>query len=86
VLRDYPRPTTAEKVSLNPFPARCRARSMKQARPERDHLDLNLLADVVVLHDIRRVVQGQIHRRRIVGINLQDQAMLLLFSRGSLRL
>jgi hypothetical protein len=59
---------------------------MKQARPERDHLDLNLLADVVVLHDIRRVVQGQIHRRRIVGINLQDQAMLLLFSRGSLRL
>ena len=47
-----------------------------QAGTESDDLDLHFLAEVlVVLRDVRRIVERQIHHRRFVGVHLQDKAM-----------
>ena len=56
-----------------------------QAGTESDDLDLHLLAEVlVVLRDVGRVVEREVHHRRFVGVHLQDEAMRLLVSDGPL--
>src|SRR5258708_23087816 len=50
-----------------------------QAGTESDDLDRYFFAEIlVILRDIRRVVEREIHHRRFVGIHLQDKAMELL--------
>src|SRR5260370_21961327 len=57
-----------------------------QARTESDDLDRYFLAEIlVILRDIRRIVEREIHHRRVVGIHLQDKAMQLVVSGGPLQ-
>ena len=49
-----------------------------QAGTESDDLDRRLLAAVfVILRDIRRIVEREIHHRRVIHIHLQDQVVRL---------
>src|ERR1700682_3004953 len=57
-----------------------------QAGTESDDLDRHLLAEVlVILRDVGRIVEREIHHRRVVGIHLQNQVVLLLVGGGPLQ-
>src|ERR1700693_4906423 len=57
-----------------------------QAGTESDDLDRHFLAEVVViLRDVGRIVEREIHHRRVVGIHLQNQMVLLLVGGGPLQ-
>src|SRR5436190_10902438 len=56
-----------------------------QAGTESDDLDLYVFAQIlVILRDIRRIVECEIHRSWFVGIHLQDKMMQLLVNGGLL--
>src|SRR4051795_2943926 len=57
-----------------------------QAGTESDDLDCYVFAEIlVILRDICRVVEREIHGRRVVRIHLQDKVMQLLVNCGPLR-
>src|SRR4029079_3939118 len=54
-----------------------------QPGTESDDLDFYVFAEIlVILRDICRVVEREVHRRRVVRIHLQDKVMQLLVDDG----
>jgi hypothetical protein len=50
-----------------------------KARTKGDNLDRHFLAEVfVILDDVARIVEREVHHRRFVAVHLQDKAVLLI--------
>src|SRR5438552_14232797 len=52
-----------------------------KSRAKSDNFDRHFLAKIlVILDDVTRIIESEVHHRRFVGVHLQDKAVWLLDS------